>query len=127
MNTRPTPVGTLIDKLEAIRAKRRELAEKDKLLAKEYSEVEATLMQRLDAEGVTKSTGKKATASITEVVVADVDWELAWPLIAKNPQLVQHRCSDPAFRELLEQKGEKYMAKYGMIPFVKRNLNLRSL
>lgn len=127
MDTRPTPVGTLIDKLEAIRAKRRELAEKDKELSKEYSEIEAALFQRFDAEGVTKSTGKKATASITEVVVANVDWEKAWPLIAKNPQLVQRRASDPAFRELLEQKGEKYMAKYGMTPFVKRNLNLRSL
>lgn len=127
MDTRPTPVGTLIDKLEAIRAKRRELAEKDKLLSKEYGEIEVALMQRLDAEGVTKSTGKKATASISEVVVAKVDWEKAWPLIAKNPQLVQRRASDPAFRELLEQKGEKFLAKYGMTPFVKRNLNLLSL
>lgn len=127
MDARPTPVGTLIDKLEAIRAKRRELAEKDKLLSKEYSEIEVALMQRLDAEGVTKSTGKKATASISEVIVANVDWEKAWPLIAKNPQLVQRRCSDPAFRELLEQKGEKFLAKYGMTPFTKRNLNLRSL
>ena len=52
---------------------------------------------------------------------------LAWPLIAKNPQLVQRRASDPAFRELFEQKGEKYMAKFGMTPFVKRKLNLRSI
>jgi len=127
MNMKAPTLGKLIDTLHDIREKRRELAEKDKLLSAQYAEAEAALMQRLDAEGTTKSTGKKATVSITEVVVANVNWDLAWPLIAKNPQLVQRRCSDPAFRELYEQKGEKFMAKYGFTPFVKRNLNLRNV
>ena len=127
MDMKAPTIGSLIDKLEAVRKKKRVLAEQDKILSAQYAELEATLLQRLDADGTQKASSKKATVSISEVVVANVDWDLAWPLIAKNPQLVQRRASDPAFRELFEQKGEKFMAKYGMTPFVKRKLNLRSI
>lgn len=127
MDMKAPTVGSLIDKMEALREKRRVIAEQDKTLAAQYAELEVTLMARLDADGTQKASSKKATVSISEVVVANVDWDLAWPLIAKNPQLIQRRASDPAFRELFEQKGEKFMAKYGMTPFVKRKLNLRSI
>lgn len=128
MDMKTVTVGKLIDQLEAVREKRRVIAEQDKKLSAEYAEIENTLMQRLDADGTPKASSKKATVSISEVVVAEVvDWEKAWPLIAKNPQLMQRRISDPAFRELYELKGEKFMAKYSLQPFVKRRLNLRSL
>ena len=127
MDMKTPTVGSLIDKIENVREKRRAIAEQDKVLAAQYAELEDAIMQRLDADGTQKASSKKATVSISEVVVAEVNWELAWPLIAKNPQLVQRRASDPAFRELYEQKGEKFMAKYGMTPFIKRKLNLRSL
>lgn len=127
MDIKAPTIGSLIDKLEAVREKKRQLAEQDKVLSAQYAELEDTLLQRLDADGTQKASSKKATVSISEVVVAEVNWELAWPLIAKNPQLVQRRASDPAFRELFEQKSEKFMAKYGITPFVKRKLNLRSL
>ena len=127
MDMKAQTVGSLIDKIENVREKRRAIAEQDKVLATQYAELEAAIMQRLDADGTQKASSKKATVSISEVVVAEVNWELAWPLIAKNPQLVQRRASDPAFRELYEQKGEKFMAKYGMTPFIKRKLNLRSI
>lgn len=127
MDMKTPTVGSLIDKIENVREKRRAIADQDKVLAAQYAELEAAIMQRLDADGTQKASSKKATVSISEVVVAEVNWELAWPLIAKNPQLVQRRASDPAFRELYEQKGEKFMAKYGMTPFIKRKLNLRSL
>ena len=127
MDIKAPTVGSLIDKIENVREKRRAIAEQDKVLAAQYAELEDAIMQRLDADGTQKASSKKATVSISEVVLAEVNWELAWPLIAKNPQLVQRRASDPAFRELYEQKGEKFMAKYGMTPFIKRKLNLRSL
>lgn len=127
MDMKAPTIGSLIDKLAAVREKKRQLTEQEKVLTAQYAELEATLIQRLDADGTQKASSKKATVSISEIVVAEVNWELAWPLIAKNPQLVQRRASDPAFRELFEQKGETFMAKYGMTPFVKRKLNLRSL
>ena len=122
-----TTVGSIIDKLDAVREKRRALAEQDKKLEAEYLELEKALMERYDQEGLSKSTGRRATASISEIVVAQCDWDKAWPLIAKNPQLVQRRISDPAFRELYEYKGAKFMEKYGFTPFVKRKINLRSI
>lgn len=126
--TKPTPLGTLIDQLALIRDKRRELAEKDKLLAAQYAEVEAEILAIMEEQGTDKVAGKKATASISKVVVANVtDWDALYAFIYKNKMghLLQRRVSDPAFRELLEIKGQKTMEKVGVVPFTKTNLNLR--
>lgn len=130
MDMPKTPLGTLIDKLEAVREKRRKLAEQDAKLKAEYDELDEEIKMRLAAEGMDKATGKKATVSISDVVVANVkDWDAFHAFIKKTGyfHLLQRRVSDPAFRELLEQKGEKAMAKFGVEPFVKKNLNLRSV
>lgn len=128
MDAQATSIGSLIDSLATLRDQRREVDKKSKELAAAYAELEAQVMARLDSEDATKASGRKATASISETVVATVvDWELAWKLIRKQPQLMQRRISDAAFRELFEHKGKKFMAKYGLTPFVKRSLNLRVL
>ena len=127
MDAQATSIGSLIDSLATLRDQRREVDKKSKELAAAYAELEAQVMARLDSEDATKASGRKATASISETVVATVDWELAWKLIPKQPQLMQRRISDAGFRELFERKGEKFMAKYGLTPFVKRSLNLRVL
>ena len=75
MNMKAPTIGSLIDKLEAVREKKRVLAEQDKVLSAQYAELEATLLQRLDADGTQKASSKKATVSISEVVVANVDWD----------------------------------------------------
>ena len=61
--TKPT-VGYLIDSLQNIRAQKRELAVREKELNAEYDAVEKQLMDMMDAEGLAKSTGKTASASI---------------------------------------------------------------
>ena len=81
-------------------------------------------------EGMDKATGKKATASISNVTVANVeDWDKFHAFVKKTGyfHLLQRRVSDPGFRELLEQKGAAAMAKVGVVPFVKQNLNLTTL
>ena len=130
MDMKAPTLGGLIDKLNDVREEKRKLAEQEKELNARYAEIEEQLLQRLDAEGMDKATGKKATASISKVVVASVtDWEKAYAFIKKTGyfHLLQRRVSDPAFRELLEQKGEAAMKKAGMESFTKTNLNLRSL
>lgn len=128
MTTKTPSIGSLIDQLTKIRDKRRELAAKDDELKAEYATIEAGLIAALKEQGMEKATGKLGTASLSNVTVATIlDWDAAWKLIPKYPHLVQRRISDPSFRELLELKGEKYLAKYGMSPFVKTNLNLRSI
>ena len=144
MDARTPTVGSLIDKLDDLREKKRKADLIVKELETQYSELDTVLMQRLQAEGMQKASGKKATYSLGEEVVATVnDWDIAWKTIAKQPQLMQRRISNPAFRELLEhskikfgnvklteteeKKATAFYAKLGMTPFVKIKSNLRSI
>lgn len=144
MDARTPTVGSLIDKLDDLREKKRKADLVVKELETQYSELDTVLMQRLQAEGMQKASGKNATYSLGEEVVATVnDWDIAWKTIAKQPQLMQRRISNPAFRELLEhskikfgnvklteaeeKKATAFYAKLGMTPFVKIKSNLRSI
>jgi len=118
--------GALIDQFWAAREEKRRLETQVKEVEATLKSLEEQLTEHLDAEGLEKATGSKATVSISSAVVADVqDWDAFWPYIARNKfwHLVQRRVSDPAYRELLDQ-GKKVP---GVLPFTKRKLNLRSL
>lgn len=127
--TKAPPVLTLgatIDKMWALRESKRAADKVVKDIELEIKELETSMFEKLDAEDTTKSQGKKASVSITETVVGNVeDWETFWPYIAKNKffHLVQKRVSDPGLRELWTL-GKKTP---GVVPFTKRTLNLRSL
>ena len=130
MDAKVVPLGKLIDQLNDAREAKRKHAEVEKVLNAAYSEIEQTVLARLAAEGMDKATGKKATASISNVTVANVeDWDKFHAFVKKTGyfHLLQRRVSDPGFRELLEQKGAAAMAKVGVVPFVKQNLNLTTL
>ena len=130
MDAKVVPLGKLIDQLNDAREAKRKHAEIEKVLNATYSEIEQSIMARLAAEGMDKATGKKATASISNVTVANVeDWDKFHAFVKKTGyfHLLQRRVSDPGFRELLEQKGAAAMAKVGVVPFVKQNLNLTTL
>lgn len=125
----PAPVLTLgasIDKLWALREEKRGHDSASKKVEDQIKALEVTMFEQLDAQETTKSQGKKASISIGETVVGNVeDWEALWPYIAKNKffHLVQKRVSDPGLRELWAL-GKKTP---GVVPFTKRTLNLRSL
>ena len=126
LKTRPLPVGTVIDQLWAAREEKRKLEEQVKEISTTITDIEEQLMERMDAEGMDKATGKKGSVSITTNVVANVtDWDELYPYIAKNKywHLLQRRASDPGFRELWDA-GKKTP---GVQPFVKKKLNLRSV
>lgn len=128
MTTRPKikTVGTLIDEMSNIREKRRSISEQDKELEKLYKTLEEELIAAMDAQGTSKSTGKLASAGISETVVANkLDWLafMAWMARTKNFQLVQQRVSDPAYRELRTQ-GKVIP---GLEDFTKRSINLRNI
>jgi len=119
-------VGSLIDKMQEIRAKKRALAVTEKELTGEYEALQTQLIELMDAEGVSKSTGKVASASINESTSFNTqDWDAFTAYVSKTKQfhLLQRRVSDPAMRELLEKKG----AIPGMEPYTKRVINLRDL
>lgn len=124
--TKPQTIGALIDALADAREVKRALAAQVKEAEDVYNELAAEIIARFDAEDTRKGEGKKAGASISESVVAEIeDFDTFWAFARKNNygHLFQRRVSDPAFRELLEKKG----SVPGLKPFTKRTLNLRSL
>lgn len=126
VKTKPPSTGALIDQHWAAREEKRRLEEQVKEVDVKLKELEETLMERMDAEGLEKATGTKATASISSSIVADVqDWDALWAFIARNKffHMIQRRVSDPAYRELLEM-GKKVP---GVQAFNRRKVNLRSL
>ncbi|HQJ52284.1 MAG TPA: hypothetical protein PKW05_10965 [Anaerolineae bacterium] len=119
-------LGSTIDEMWALREKKRVAEEAVKKIEVDIAIQEEILLARMDKEDTNKAEGKKASASITNAVVANVqDWGAFHEYIRKNKffHLLQRRVSDPAYRELLDL-GKKVP---GVEPFTKRKLNLRSL
>lgn len=126
VKSRPPTVGALIDQIWAAREEKRRLESQIKEVETTIATLQEQIMERLEAEGLDKASGSKATVSISANTVANVeDWDSFWSYILKNKytHLLQRRVSDPAYRELLEQ-GKKVP---GVQPFVKRTLNVRSI
>ena len=116
-------LGSLIDALFDAREVKRDLAAKTKEAEAVFNDLQEQVMAKLDAEESRKGEGKRASASITEVVTAQIeDFDALCKYIKRSGyfHLFQRRVSDPAYRELLESKG----AVPGLAPFTKRNLNL---
>ena len=117
--------GTTVDKLVALRNKKRDLEASVKSLEGQIEELQSQLLEEMESAGVDKFSGKLGTVSISTNVVANVeDWDALYPYIAKNKlwHLLQRRVSDPAYRELLDA-GKKVP---GVQPFSKKRLNLRA-
>ena len=125
MDTRTTPLGALIDRLDTVREAKRKLNEQIKGLDEDYLSLEEQIKDRLAIEGMDKATGKKATASLSKVVVANiVDYDALCKYVKRTGyfHLFQRRISDPAFRELAAKKPVP-----GLEAFTKINLKLSHL
>lgn len=125
---KPVTVGSSIDKLWQLREEKRAA---DAIVAKIEEAIKAqeeVVFESLDAQGLKKGDGAKASVSIGESVIASVtDWDALWTYIAKtkNFQLVQKRVSDLAWRELMGLSKGKGVP--GTESFTKKKLTLRSL
>lgn len=119
-------LGATIDKMWQLREDKRAAEAVTKKIESEIKDLEAAMFEKLDAQDTSKAEGRKASVSISETIVGNVeDWESFWPYIAKHKffHLVQKRVSDPGLRELWAL-GKKTP---GVVPFTKRTLNLRAL
>ena len=119
-------VGAKIDALHALREEKRQLEELLKAKAQEIDLVENDLIEQMDQQNITKSTGSKATVSITTSVKPSVeDWDAFYAFIHKNKyyHLLERRPSVTGCRELFDTKG----AVPGVVPFTQRKLNIRSV
>lgn len=119
-------VGVKIDALHALREEKRQLEELLKAKAQEISLAENDLIEQMDQQNITKSTGSKATVSISTSVKPSVeDWDAFYAYIHKNKyyHLLERRPSVTGCRELFDHKG----AIPGVVPFTQRKLNIRSV
>lgn len=119
-------VGAKIDVLHALREEKRQLEELLKAKAQEIDLVENDLIEQMDAQNITKSTGSKATVSISVSVKPSVeDWDAFYAYIHRNKyyHLLERRPSVTGCRELFDHKG----AIPGVVPFTQRKLNIRSV
>lgn len=126
---KPPALGNMIDLMWALREKRKVAeAEVEKLKA-EIAAIEVEVDKQMEADGITKASGTKATLSFSYTTIADVQgdegWKLLYPYIAKNKfwHLLHKRVSDSAYAELLEA-GKKVP---GVLPFTKKRINLRTI
>lgn len=121
-----TTIGDKIDLLHALREQKRELEEQIKQVSKEMDGLEKQLIEQLDKEGVVKSTGRCATASISTSIKPSVeDWDAFYKYIHRHKyyHLLERRPSVTGCRELLETKGKIP----GVVPFTQRKLKLLSI
>lgn len=119
-------VGAKIDALHALREEKRGLEELLKAKVQEIDLVENDLIEQMDQQNITKSTGSKATVSISVSVKPSVeDWDAFYAYIHKNKyyHLLERRPSVTGCRELFDHKG----AIPGVVPFTQRKLNIRSV
>ena len=119
-------IGVKIDQLHALREQKRAFEEQIKQLSGQMDELENQLIDQMDKEGVTKSTGNAATVSISTSVKPSVDdWDAFYAYIHryKYYHLLERRPSVTGCRELLETKGKIP----GVVPFTQRKLNIRSV
>jgi hypothetical protein len=122
----PKNLGALIDSIWAEREKKRALEAQVKTQEELISTLEVALLERMDKEGVDKSTGRKATVSISTSIKANiVDWDALCGFVKKHGyfHLFHRRVADEAARELFETKGQVP----GLEPFTKRKVNIRTL
>lgn len=126
MAAKQPSLGGLIDSIWQEREKKRALEADIKAIEGNIADMETKLIERMDKEGVDKSTGKTASVSISENVIPQTeDWDAFIEYVIKSKQghLVERRPATLACRELWEKKGKIP----GLVPFTKRKVNIRTL
>lgn len=121
------PIGEEIDHLWKLREDIRVLEDKIKEKKAVLEEKSDALMARLRTEGMDMARGQRATVSIKETVVPQVEnWDEYYRFIRRNNafHLLERRAAAAPYRELLEDRKGKPIP--GVVPWTKRTLNLRT-
>ncbi len=119
-------IGVKIDQLHTLREQKRQLEEQVKQLQGQMAELENELIEQMDKQGVSRSTGVNATVSISSSTRPSVDdWDAFYAYIHRHKyyHLLERRPSVSGCNELLVTKGKIP----GVVPFTQRKLNMRSV
>lgn len=118
-------LGSEIDKLHALREKKRKLEKEVEDVKHQMAEQEEEIMARMQKENITRATGSKANVSVSENVRPTVqDWDAFYNFIHRNKMyhLLDRRPSVSGCRELFETKG----MIPGVVPFKQKTLRLNT-
>lgn len=121
-------IGSLIDTAFDLREQERELESQKKKLTAQRTEIEEQILAKFEAEGVDQIRGTKATASLSENEVANVEnWDDFYKYIHRQKafHLLQRRVSDAAWRE--ERMTVPKHKIPGTTPFNKKSVSLKTL
>lgn len=116
-------LGASIDRLHALRDKKRKADAAAKKIEGEIKPLENEIMERMDAEQVGSSAGKLGSVKISEVVVPTVkDWDAFYTYIIRNKAfyLLERRPTSIAYREELKSRNDKPLP--GVESFTRRTL-----
>lgn len=119
-------LGSLIDEYFDLREKKREIEKEVKEVSAQMDDLEARIINQLDADEVTLSRGRRASASISEEEVPDVeDWDAVHEYIMSNDALylLNRKLTTAAWREL-KDSGTLIP---GTRPFTRRKLSVRKV
>ena len=119
------PLGLQIDKLQQLKAAKKQAEAAVKKVEADIASAEAKLLETLDAAGLRKASGTSATISVRESVLPQCqDWDAFYAFIRENNyfHLLERRPSSLGCREIFEMKGQIP----GVVPFTKRVLSLTS-
>jgi len=117
----------LIDQVHDVREQIRGLTKEVNALKTKKEDLEARLLETMDALGTDQSRSKVATATVTELVVPHVeDWEAFYKYITRTKSfyMLERRPAPVAYRETLEQRKGKAIP--GVTSFTKRTIGLRA-
>lgn len=119
-------LGAMIDKLHAMREVRREKEKEIEELKSEYAVLEDQILAALRAQGLSKSTGGKATVSISENIKPQIEnWDEFYKYIHRHKayHLLERRPSVTGCREVFELRGRLP----GAVPYPVITLNMRTI
>ena len=116
--------GVMIERMVVIREERRRLKRLDSELSESWRNLEALLINQLEAQGVTKASSDAGTATVSETVLPKVeDWNALYAHLKDTDSLylLQKRVSSAAFRE----QHEAGLTVPGITPYVQKSISLR--
>lgn len=119
-------IGKHIDKMFKLREKIREHEVAIKDLNIEKTALEVLLMEQMDREGITKSSGNRASVTVSESIKPSIEnWDEFYKYIHKTKMyhLLERRPSVTGCRELFEKRGKIP----GVVPYKNRQITMRSI
>ena len=121
-------LGAQIDALFELRKKRDAAQEVVDQIESIIDAKTFSLQASMEAQGITRFAGGKATASVSESVVPQVeDWDAFYAFIRRNNafELLERRAAAAAFREHAAHRRDHTVP--GCVPYTKRKLSIRTL